>query len=80
MTNILERVAASAGHFAPSTPSEYLALRMAGKLGDHAMFRHYLFLFEHYAEDLLLNTYHRCVEGGNLSGEHFMRLLRERTQ
>ncbi len=79
-TSILDRVAASAAHFAPSTPEQFLALQMSRKLGDEAVFRHYLVLFEHYAEELLLNIYHRCVDDGVPTGEHFMRLLREVTQ
>jgi hypothetical protein len=80
MTNILRRVADSLGRFTPSKPSEYLALQMAKKLGDQEVFRHYLVLFEHYTEDLLLNIYRRCQSAGNLTGAHFMKLLREQTQ
>lgn len=80
MTGVLERVAAYAGHFAPSTPTEYLALQVARKLGDQAMFRHYLVLFEHYPAELLLDIYRRCGRDDARTGEHFMRLLREVTQ
>ena len=80
MTNILERVADYVGRFSPSKPSEYLALQIARKLGDQSVFRHYLVLFEHYPEELLLDIYRRCRKEGHLTGEHFMKVLREITQ
>ncbi len=73
-------MADSLGRFTPSTPSEYLALQMAKKLDDQEVFRHYLVLFEHYPENLLLDIYRRCQSAGNLTGAYFMKLLREQTQ
>lgn len=80
MTQILDRVADYFSHFIPSKITEYLALQVAHKLGDTAAFRHYLVLFEHYPEHLLLDIFRRCQSDGALTGDHFMRLLREQTQ
>jgi len=79
MTNILARVDNYFGRFTPSKPTEYLALQIARRLNDAQAFRHYQVLFEHYPENLLLDVYRRCNREGNLSGEHFMNILREIT-
>lgn len=80
MIKILDRVADSLGRFMPTKPRDYLALQMARKLGGLAAFRHYVILFEHYPEDLLLHIYRRCQEAGRLTGECFMEQLSERIQ
>jgi hypothetical protein len=80
VNNILERVAAHGRHFTPSKPSEYLALQVARKLGEQIAFRHYLVLFEHYAEKLLLDIYRRCANEGNLTSDRFLEILQEVTQ
>jgi hypothetical protein len=80
VTNILERVAASRGRYVPSKPGEYLALQVARKLGDESNFRHFLILFEHYPEELLLGIYRRCANEGNPTSDHFLEILREVTQ
>jgi len=79
MTHILDRVADYFGRFTPSKTTEYIALQMARKLGDLQAFRHYIVLFEHYPEDLLLNVYRQSGNAGNRTGEHFMKALREVT-
>lgn len=80
MKHILETVANHLGHFIPSHPREYLALQVARKLGDVKTFRHYLILFEHYPEELLLNVLRRCRDEGALTGAHFMECLRQITE
>lgn len=79
MSNILSRVANQSTHFIPENPAEYLALQVARKLGDLIAFRQYLVLFEHYPEDLLLRIFRRCSESETLTGEQYMRTLRELT-
>jgi hypothetical protein len=74
---ILDEVANSLGRFMPTKPRDYLALQIARKLGSLDAFRHYLVLFEHYPEDLLVNIYRRCQSAGRLTGECFMELLSE---
>ena len=80
MTNILDRVADSLGRFMPTKPTDYLALQIARRLGNLDAFRHYLILFEHYPEDLLVNIYRRCQKAGKLTGECFMEFLSEQIQ
>jgi hypothetical protein len=79
MKNILSRVAKQSQQFTPASPTEYLALQVARKLGDITAFRQYLVLFEHYPEDLLLTAFRRCSESETLSGEQYMRTFRELT-
>ena len=80
MIKILDKVADSLGRFRPTKPRDYVALQMARKLGNIDAFRHYLILFEHYPEDLLVNIYHRCHNAGRLTGECFMEFLSEQIQ
>lgn len=80
MIKILDRVADSLGRFMPAKPRDYMVLQMARKLGNLDAFRHYLILFEHYPEDLLLNIYRRCQQSGRLTGECFMQFLSEQTR
>jgi hypothetical protein len=77
---ILDRVADSLGRFTPAKPRDYLALQMARRLGNLDAFRHYLILFEHYPEELLMNIYRHCQDAGRLTGECFMELLSEQIQ
>jgi hypothetical protein len=79
MRNILSRVAKQSQHFTPTSPTEYLALQIARKLGDITAFRQYLVLFEHYPEDLLLTAFRRCSESETLTGEQYMHTFRELT-
>lgn len=79
MKDILNSVAEYYGRFSPSTPSQYLALQVARKLNDEGAFRHYLVLFEHYPEELLLNAYQRSLRGGRPSGDQFMSTFRALT-
>lgn len=79
MKNILSRIAKQSQRFTPTNPTEYLALQVARKLGDITAFRQYLVLFEHYPEDLLLTVFRQCSERGTLTGEQYMRTLRELT-
>jgi hypothetical protein len=79
MTNILSAVSEYYGRFSPSKPSEYLALQVARKLGDESSFRHYLVLFEHYPESLILKAYQQCAREGRSTGEHFMTTFRSLT-
>lgn len=79
MTNILSTVAEQNGKFTPSKPSHYLAVQIAKRLSDAEAVRHYLVLFEHHPEHILLEAFHRCSAGANPSGESFMRAFRELT-
>ena len=70
MTNILDQVArtnsaALRSQFLPETPSEFLALRLAARLHDHAAVRHYVALSERYGESRLLTAYRRVRENGS---------------
>ena len=77
MSSILEKMSDSHGPFRPSNTREYLALQIAKRLSDTAAVRHYAVLFEHHPEDRLIGIYRRCATEGRLTGEHFMRELRE---
>ena len=79
MTNILNTLAEQAATFVPSNPTQYLALQIARRLSDESALRHYLILFEHHSEDLLLRVYYKCTEQKSLTGPEFMRTLRELT-
>jgi hypothetical protein len=67
MTNILDEVARSSqsryGHFRPSTVHEFLALRLAQRLGEDSIAQHYADLSEHYSEGQLLIAYRRALTG-----------------
>ena len=80
MTNILDQVArtqsaAMRSQFCPETPSEFLALRLAARLNDHAAVRHYVELSERYGDSHLLTAYRRVRELGCKidSGHAFLR-------
>jgi hypothetical protein len=79
MTNILKTLAEQTANFVPSNPTQYLALQIAKRLSDEHALRHYLVLFEHHPEDLLLKVYRRCVSQEALTGPDFMRNFRELT-
>lgn len=76
MTDILNAVAEYYGQFKPSKPSEYLALQLARKLGDGPAFRHYVTLFEHHPEDVIMEAYQQCAAAGVMTGPRFMSNLR----
>jgi len=79
MTDILNTVARQAGKFVPCNPTQYLALQVVRRLSDGAALRHYLVLFEHHSEDLLLQVFRRCCVEEKLTGPDFMRAFRELT-
>jgi len=66
--NILDQVAKSAaqskyGYFRPSTTHEFLALRLAQRLGEDSIAQHYADLSEQYSEGQLLIAYRRALTG-----------------
>jgi hypothetical protein len=74
--NILEQVARSAakshyGHFRPSTTQEFLALRLAQRLGEGSLAQHYAELSEQYSEGQLLIAYRRALTGHFDIGRRF---------
>jgi hypothetical protein len=79
MTDILGTLAERSSHFAPSTPDQYIALQIARRLSALDSLRHYLVLFEHYPDELLLQVFRKCNAEARLSGEAFMQTLRELT-
>jgi hypothetical protein len=79
MTNILNAIAKQSASFIPSNPTEYLALQIARRLSDETALRHYMILFEHHPEDLLLRVYRHCAKEQKLTGQDFMRTFRELT-
>ena len=79
MTNILNTIAEQTTKFVPSNPTQFLALQIARRLSDEGALRHYLVLFEHHPEDLLVRVYHRCAKQQRLTGPEFMRSFRELT-
>jgi hypothetical protein len=79
MKNILKTVARQVGKFVPSNPNQYLVLQLARKLSDETALRHYLVLFEHHPEDLLLQVFRKCSAEQTLTGADFMRNFRELT-
>ena len=79
MTNILNTVARQVGKFVPSNPTQYIAMQIAMRLSDQSALRHYLVLFEHHPEDLLLQVFRRCAATRKLTGNEFMRTFRELT-
>jgi hypothetical protein len=79
MTNILNTVARQGARFVPSNPTQYLVLQLVRRLSDESALRHYLVLFEHHPEELLLQVFRRCCAEKKLTGEDFMRAFRELT-
>jgi hypothetical protein len=79
MTNILNTVARQVSKFVPSNPTQYIAMQVAMRLSDETALRHYLVLFEHHPEDLLLQVFRRCAAKKKLTGAEFMRTFRELT-
>jgi hypothetical protein len=79
MTNILNTVARQVARFVPSNPTQYLVLQLVRRLSDESALRHYLVLFEHHPEELLLRVFRRCCAEKKLTGEDFMRAFRELT-
>jgi len=79
MTNILNAIAEQAANFVPTSPTQYLALQIARRLSDETALRHYLVLFEHHPEDLMVRVYHRCAKEQRLTGPEFMRSFRQLT-
>jgi len=67
MINILDQIARTNSRalrvqFLPGTPREFLALRLAARLHDHAAVRHYVALSERYSDSHLLAAYRRVRE------------------
>jgi hypothetical protein len=79
MTNILNTVAKQVSKFIPSNMTQYLVLQVARRLSDEMALRHYLVLFEHHSEDILLQVFRKCSAEQNLTGTYFMRSFRELT-
>ena len=79
MTNILNTVARQVGKFVPSNPTQYLVLQVVRRLSDESSLRHYLVLFEHHPEDILLQVFRKCCAEEKLTGQDFMRAFRELT-
>jgi hypothetical protein len=79
MTNILNTVARQVGKFVPSNPTQYLVLQVVRRISDETALRHYLVLFEHHPEDLLLQVFRRCCADRKLTGADFMHAFRELT-
>ena len=75
--NILEQLSNSAA-FLPSTPLQFLALRMAVHLQDLSSLSRYLVLFEHFPKELLLQAYQEAQRAGSL-GEGFFTAFRKLT-
>ena len=79
MSNILNTIAEQSASFIPTSPTQYLALQIARRLSDETALRHYLILFEHHPEDLLVRVYRYCIKEKKLTGPDFMRSFRELT-
>jgi len=76
MTSILERVAESDQPFVPHTPSQFLALQIARKLGSVERSREYAILLEHYPEKLIAKAFHACWERGDPGHDSFLHAFR----
>jgi hypothetical protein len=76
MTNILERVAQSGQPLVPRSPSQFLALQIARKLGTIARAREYAILLEHYPEKIIAKAFHACYERGDPGHESFLQAFR----
>ncbi len=84
MKGILDRVAAQRhSHFHPQSAIEYVALRLAQKLGEPAAAQHYLMLIDQHSEERVLAAYRRAVgkttEPGSLPREFHTALERTKT-
>jgi hypothetical protein len=77
MSSILDQVNSQLQRFQPSSQTEYLALQFARRLDDLPTLRHYLVLFEHHSEEVLLRVLRECNQ--TLTGENFMRTLHHLT-
>ena len=76
MTNTLELVAPSDHPFVPHTPSQFLALQIARKLGTANQAREYAVLLEHYPERLIAMAFRACRDRGDPSHESFLQAFR----
>jgi hypothetical protein len=63
MTQILDRIADSLhGEFRPASPDDYLALRLAARLGDPGAAAHYTVLISQYSLERLVYAFHKAME------------------
>ncbi len=61
MDYILDRIGSQGLSFTPATALEYVALRLAHKLSDLALVRHYVTLMDRHGLTAMLNAYHRAL-------------------
>jgi hypothetical protein len=64
MTSILDQFRRSSSPYRPKTHAEFLALRLAHKLGDAPAAARYADLLAEYSEGQLLTAYHRTFASG----------------
>src|SRR5437868_13281640 len=77
MTQILDRIAKSLhGKFRPASPDDYLALRLAARLGDPGAAAHYAVLISQYSQEKLVHAFHKATECRQ-SGDQAARLFHE---
>lgn len=62
MTSILDQVAKTASWFRPTTDQEFVALRLAQRLGEPQAAPHYVQLLSQHAEDRIVQAYQRALQ------------------
>jgi len=76
MTNILQEVARNGQPFVPHSPSQFLALQIARKLGALSRASEYAILLEHYPEKIIARSFHACCARGDPSHDSFLQAFR----
>jgi hypothetical protein len=61
MTPILDRIAAQARQFLPSSPEDFLALRLATRLGEPQSAAHFALLASQNPAEMLIGVFHRTL-------------------
>jgi len=79
MASILDLVAENRYRFLPNTRVDFLVLRMVHKLDDISNLRDYRILSEHYPDTVLITTFRKCIETGNVNRETFMSIFHQLT-
>jgi hypothetical protein len=79
MTDILDRVGESSGHFRPGSITDFFALQLARKLGDVERLHNYLSLTEQHPQPWLLQAFRTAAkrpDGPGTLAERFEAELR----
>jgi len=80
MMSLLDRFTPASNRFDPASPSELFALRLAQKLDDAVVVRHYTTLVDCYSEAQILCAYRRTLRGASPKESRGRRFVQELEQ